>query len=211
MAHILIFGASITYGAWDEEGGWVERLKRFSHQKTLAEGRNNLLVYNLGISGDTTEGLLERFESEVKRRLDQEEKNIIIFSIGVNDSQFVLVQNNTRTSPEKFKENIERLLNIAKKFSSNIIFVGYSPVDESKVDPIPWKPTHSYKNEYIQRYDNIVKKICDKNKILFVGIFKEFMDEDYKSLLEDGVHPNSNGHQKIFEIVKDFLVQNKLI
>lgn len=204
MAHILIFGDSIIYGAWDKEGGWVERLKKFSHQKTLAEKRNNLLLYNLGVSGDTTEDLLERFKPETKRRLDEEEENIIIFSIGVNDSQ-INKKNRLLVPPEKFKENIQKLINLSKEVAQKIIFVGFTPVDESKVDPMPWKPTHSYKNECIKEYDNFVKEVCDKNKILFIEIFKEFMKENYKNLLEDGVHPNTEGHQKIFEIVKDFL------
>jgi len=28
MVNILVFGDSITYGAWDEEGGWVQRLRK---------------------------------------------------------------------------------------------------------------------------------------------------------------------------------------
>jgi len=34
---------------------------------------------------------------------------------------------------------------------------------------------------------------------------------DYKGLLEDGLHPNSTGHKKIYEIVKGFLVENRII
>jgi len=30
-------------------------------------------------------------------------------------------------------------------------------------------------------------------------------------LLEDGLHPNSEGHKKIFESVKEFLIKNKII
>ena len=28
MPQISVFGDSITYGAWDREAGWVERLKK---------------------------------------------------------------------------------------------------------------------------------------------------------------------------------------
>lgn len=45
---ILIFGDSITYGAWDSEGGWADRLKRWAHQHYLANG-TKLQVINLGI------------------------------------------------------------------------------------------------------------------------------------------------------------------
>lgn len=37
------------------------------------------------------------------------------------------------------------------------------------------------------------------------------MNLNYFELLEDELHFNTKGHQKIFEIVKDFLVENKII
>lgn len=211
MTHILIFGDSITYGAWDKEGGWAERLKRFSHQKTLSEGKNNLLVYNLGVSGDTSEDILERFEFETKRRLDKEEENIVICSIGINDSQILNAENNPKISLKKHKENIQKLIILSQKFFKKAIFIGLTPVDELKVNPIPWKLTHSYKNELIKKFDNASKEICDKNEISFIEIFEKIIKEDYKNLLEDGLHPNSEGHKKIFEILKDSLIKNKII
>ena len=32
-----------------------------------------------------------------------------------------------------------------------------------------------------------------------------------KEDLEDGLHPNSAGHEKMFQRVKDFLIKNKII
>jgi len=60
---ILVFGDSITWGTADfEHGGWVTRL-------FIELGRDfEIDVYNLGVSGDKTPDLLERFESESKSR-----------------------------------------------------------------------------------------------------------------------------------------------
>jgi len=183
MAQILVFGDSIVYGAWDREGGWVERLRKFLFDKEF-------LVYNLGVSGDTTEDLLNRFEFEAEQRLDENEETIIIFSIGINDT--------LRTSPEKFKENIRKLIGLAQKFTQKIIFVGLTPVDEEKTE---------YKNEYIQQYNEIIKSICSENKLLFIDILGDWQETNYKILLEDGLHPNSQGHEKIFIKVKESLVK----
>jgi len=212
MARILVFGDSIVYGAWDRsrEGGWVQKLRKFLDEKHLTDPDFDYSTYNLGVSGDTTVDLLERFEFETKQRL-KEENGIIIFQIGINDSQFVISQNNLRTSPEKFKENIQKLINIAKKLSSKIVFLGLTPVEDERVNPIPWAPEKSYRNEYVKEYNEIIKSTCSKNKIPFIEIFEEWVKRDYKSLLEDGAHPNSEGHQKIFETVKDFLIRNKII
>ncbi len=68
MSQILIFGDSNTYGAWDPDGGWVARLRKFADEKNM-EGKDYfVLVYNLGIDGDDTSGVLKRIESETVAR-----------------------------------------------------------------------------------------------------------------------------------------------
>lgn len=211
MTRICIFGDSITYGAWDKEGGWVQKLRKFLDKKNLSDSNFYCLVYNLGISGDTTEDLLERFEFELKQRLKEGEEIIIVFDIGVNDSQFLHDKKELRTNPEKFKENIQKLTDLAKKFSQKIVFVGLTPVDESKTNPIPWDTNKSYKNEYIEKYNQIIKSVCEENDVPFIEIFNNLRKLDYKNLLENGLHPNSEGHRKIFKTVKKYLIENKII
>lgn len=208
---ILIFGASTTYGAWDREGGWASRLRKFIDEKNLSNPDFECLVYNLGISGDTTEDLLERFEFETEQRIDDDYETIFIFAIGISDSQFVHGKNNLRTSQQKFRENIKKLISLAKKYSSKIIFVGPSPADEAKTTPVSWNKDVSYKNEYIKEYGEIIKSVCAGNKIDFIEIFDEWMKMDYKKLLEDGLHPNSEGHKIMFETIRDYLTKNKII
>lgn len=121
-------------------------------------------------------------------------------------------QNNFRTSPQKFKENIKKLISQAKEFSPEVIFIGPTPVDEAKTTPVPWDENKFYKNDYLHQYDEIIKSVCQENKILFVEIFNQWIQTDFKQLLDqDGLHPNSKGHEKIFEAVKDFLEGEKLI
>ena len=212
MARICVFGDSIAHGAWDKEGGWVQRLNRFFVEKYLLNPNFYCSVYNLSISGNTTEDLLERFEFEIKQRLKEEEnKTIVIFAIGANDSDFVHSKNDFWVQPEKTKKNIKKFIEITQKFSTEIIFVGLTPAEEEKVNPMPWDTDKYSKNKNIQRYNEIIKSVCEENKIHFIEIFDEFQKTDYKKLLEDGVHPNSEGHQKIFEIVRDFLEEKKII
>ena len=208
---ILIFGDSIIYGRGDcEHEGWVGRMKVFYNREIL-ELEKYLFIYNLGVSADTTKGLIERFEFETKRRLSKKRKNITIFGIGINDSCYSDDKKTLDVSSKQFKKNLQKLINLAWKFSSNIIFIGLTPVDESRTTPISWNANKFYKNEYIQKYNQIIKSVCVENKIHFIEIFDEFQKVDYKKLLEDGLHPNSEGHQKIFEIVKDFLKEKKII
>lgn len=211
MTHILIFGDSISYGAYDKEGGWVQRLRKFTDEKYLASQDIYSFVYNVSISGNDTNNLIERFESEAIRRVEEEEENILIFAIGINDSFFIHSKNGFKVDQDKFKENIEKLIELAREYSSKIIFVGPTPVEEAKTTPIPWDTDKSYKNENIRKYDEIIKSICEEKKVYFIEVFNTLSKLDYNALLEDGAHPNSEGHKKIFEIVRDFLVENKII
>jgi len=211
MVNILVFGDSLAYGAWDLQGGWVQRLRRFLEEKNLADLSESPLVYNLAISGDTSTDLLERFESEIKPRLEEEEETIVIIGIGQNDAQFLHDENRLRTSKEEFRQNLQKLISLAKKFSHKIVFIGLVPVDESKAAPIPWDKNKFYLNKNIREYNRIVKEICEQNEISFVDVFGKFIKTDYKELLYEGLHPNSAGHEKIFGILKVELIKNGII
>lgn len=197
---ICIFGDSITWGASDSErGGRVERLKVYFGEKY------DIDVYNLGISGNATEDLLGRIENESKVR----EPNIIIFAVGVNDAQFVHSTNSNRISDDGFRNNLKKLHEIAKKFTAKIIFVGLTPVDESKTKPIPWNTDKTYTNERIKKFDQIIKNYCSENNLKFIPINDLLNNDD----LIDGLHPNTQGHIKIFERTKpeiEFAAKEKL-
>jgi len=210
MANILIFGDSTTWGAWDIGGGWVQKLRQYVDEKRITKPGKETYVYNLGVSGDTTEDLIERFEYEAKSRLSKEE-TIIIFNIGLNDSQFLNDRESQRIEIKDFEENLKALINIARNFSKKIIFLGLNPVDEKKVDPMPWSPDKSYKQELVKKFNKSIKEVCKRNSTGFIDLFQRLVKEGHKYLLEDGAHPNAEGHQRIFEIVRDYLSENKII
>jgi len=186
---ICIFGDSITWGASDsEKGGWVERLKVYFGEKYDTD------VYNLGVSGDTTDDLLVRVENELKAR----EPNMVVFAIGVNDAQFIHSINSNRISENDFKNNIEKLYGIAKKFTLKIIFVGLTSVDELKTKPIPWDTDKTYTNERINKFDRIIENFCSENNLKFILINDLLNNDD----LIDGLHPSAQGHIKMFERIK---------
>lgn len=209
--NILVFGASTTYGAWDSEGGWVARLRKFLDEKTISSNyRREALVYNLGVSGDKTEDALKRFDAETKARLGHDNEIIVIFHTGINDTIFNQKLNSTEVTPEQFEKNLRNLIKKAKKYSKKIIAVGSMPVDK-RVDPMPWAPGRSYKNEFVGRFDEVMASVSKKEKVHFIEVFKRFIDEDYSSLLADGVHMNDKGHKKLYELVRDYLLKERII
>ena len=190
---ICIFGDSIVWGSWDpEEGGWVSRLRSY-----LETSDYEIRIYNCGVSGNNTDKLLQRFDVEAAAR----EPNIVIFAIGINDSQYANSKNNSRVPIERFQYNLQKLINKAKKFTQKIIFLSLTKVDESKTMPVPWDTTKYYDEENVKKYNSKIKDICNKNNLPFIDIFDLLDNSD----LEDGLHPNQEGHKKIFLKIKDFL------
>lgn len=196
---INIFGDSIAWGAYDREGGWIDRLKRY-----LLKSPNDYdEVYNLGISGDSTEELLRRFRIENEAR----ESDLIIFAIGTNDASYFKPRNENWVPMDKFEKNLLELIAQAKKFTNEIVFVGLLRANDAITAPAPWATDFYYYNKNIEIYNNKLKEICEKNKLLFIEMQDLLSNED----LEDGLHPNSIGHEKIFLRVKDALEANKII
>lgn len=186
---ICIFGASSTWGAWDlEKGGWANRLRLF-----LDAGDYDVETYNLGISGDTTNELLDRFDVETAAR----EPKIIIFSIGGNDSYLVPI--------DQFGNNVEKLIKKAKTYTERILFLGIKRVDETKTNPVPWNENAFYTNAKIEVHDKKLKEVAEKNNAAYLSLADVITADN----LNDGLHPNEQGREKIFNAVKEFLCENK--
>ncbi len=196
---ICIFGDSTAWGAWDmEKGGWVNRLWFYVAKR---DGDDYVEVYNCSISGGTTETILERFENEAKIR----SADALIFQTGGNDASYENTPGNYLVAPEKFRENIEKIIAWAKKITDNIIFMDLKNCNESKTMPVPWIDIY-YTNENIKKYSEIMREVCNKNNVLFLDI-EPLENNDF----DDGLHPSASGHEKIFEQVRDFLIENKWI
>ncbi len=210
MANILVFGDSITYGSWDLEGGWVDRLKHSLLGKSLdSKFEEYFEVYNLGVPGDTTSDLLLRFNREAKSRFGNKDKTVVLFQVGVNDST-VLSSSSRKVSQKEFEKNLTTLIKEGKNYAYFIMFIGLTPVIDEQVSPIPWSPNESYIDSEIKSYDTIIRKVSNKTGVEYLDLFDEISREEYKNYLEDGVHPNSEGHRIIFETVKENLLRHLL-
>ena len=198
---ICIFGDSITWGAVDpENGGWVAQLRRYFE----TNDEYNVSVYNNGISGDNTDDLLIRFKVECVAR----EPQIIIFAIGINDSQYIKTKDNPRVSLEKFQNNLEELINQAKNFSDKIVFISLTRIEEEKLMPIPWIAKEIfYDNDNVAKYNAVIEKVSSEHNLPFIDLLNLLELSD----LSDGLHPNSNGHKKMFLKIKEFLITNKIV
>ena len=209
MKGILCFGDSITFGIGEiPNKSWCGRLKDYFEVK-----RDYNVVYNLGVPGHTSTDILKRFDSEaegrirIKRPLD---KYLVLIAIGTNDCKFngKPEDNNPRITEDQFKKNIQELITKANSYQAKLAFIGLPPVDESRT--LYYEET-CFKSERVKLFNDIIKKVCEENNILFLDIFDIMVKGDYLHLLDDGLHPNSVGYDFMFKHVIKFVESNNLI
>ncbi|MBD3362278.1 hypothetical protein GF362_01005 [Candidatus Dojkabacteria bacterium] len=199
MARICIFGDSIAKGHNDyKNGGWATLLGN-----RLERECNDLSTYNLSISGDTSQNILNRFEIEAKLRNPVG----ILFAYGINDAAINIKSGKTQINLKKFEENTQKLINICRKYSYKAMFLGPTSINQQLLNPVPWIPDTKYGLEKIEKYHTRLKTICKNREEYFIPLIKLLSNSD----LDDGVHPNSQGHKKIFKNIYSFLKDNDLI
>lgn len=211
ITKIFIFGDSIAHGIWDEEmGGWVNRLDMYLKQDKFTAEDNFTEVYNLGVDGDTSENILNRFEFETYHRTIPEQGDVFLIAVGINDAAFLKEQGDNFVPKSQFKENLQYMITLVKKYSERIVFAGLTAIDEKMANPKGC--VACYENKHVGEYNEVIKKVCEENDLIFIDVLSQFKKGNYAELLdEDGLHPNSSGHRKIFEIVRDALEKNKII
>ena len=174
----VLFGDSIT-----EIFNYYEYFYNFSK-------KNNQAVYNRGISGDTSDRLLERLEDNV---LNISPKNLVIL-IGTND--IGLGAPNTMIA-----ENIEEIIHQTKKVlpNINIILEAVYPVNRY-INREAFYTVGTRKNKAIAELNNLLKNAANKNKVNYLDLTDVLSTKDGKLSKEfsyDGLHLNVKG----FEIV----------
>jgi lysophospholipase L1-like esterase len=199
---VLVFGPSAVQGFWDVDGGWVGRLRKHYDKLQMKDFFvEQPCVMNLGISGEETSSLLERMENEAKAR--ENDKGIsFVISVGGNDSS--LEDGQLKSTPEVFKSEAEKLIEKARQYSDKIMFVGLNSCDESLTNPVAWADIY-FRNELRVSFEKITQELCEQQKVPFVPIFEIFykkMTAGEKLLAHDGLHPNSTGHELIFQLIR---------
>jgi len=164
MAKLFFVGDSITVGSWDPKGGWANRLSGKIAKRTDSSCNKSsgfyCRPYNLGVSGDTAPDIVRRFENEVTARIynDAEDDTVqFVFAVGVNDSIYSLDEDMQCYRDEEFLDDLQRIIDMARKLTKNISFIGLLPVDEKLVNPAPWAEEKAYKNDSIKHFDRLLR------------------------------------------------------
>ncbi|MBP2615118.1 SGNH/GDSL hydrolase family protein [Chryseobacterium jejuense] len=193
----LFFGDSITYGEYDGVfGGWVDILKRYALQKFHEGNGDELIVFNLGIGGETTEGLLKRMPVELSAR-NSADGNLVFISYGAND--LAIKEGIQVVNPEQFKNNIITAVQNAQQFSNDIYLVSILPVAKN-IDGVVVSSGKLRSNEAVVAYNKILKDIAGEYSLVYIDFYKALLEDKEILLSADGVHPNEKGYGMMAEI-----------
>jgi len=197
MLKILCFGDSITYGENDPvNGGWVELLKKQFLTKYANSLFQEAFVFNLGIGGETTDGLICRFESEFSSRTHKNQNSIVILSYGAND--IVIHKGKNKVPQQYFERNLLQSIKRAQSLGGRVVLTGILPIADSNDGTVNQHGDIRFSRD-VESYNRLLKNISKENQCQYIDLFAEFKRHSAKSLFcEDGLHPNSEGHQLIF-------------
>lgn len=193
----LFFGDSITYGEYDGIfGGWVDILKRYSLQQFHEGNGDELILFNLGIGGETTEGLLKRIPHELSAR-NSADGNIVFLSHGAND--LAVKEGVQIVDPEKFKSNMSAAIAHAKEYSNEIYLVSILPFSQ-KIDGVVVSSGKKRINEDVVVYNQILKGLAAEHSLGYIDFYAAFLEDKEILLSADGVHPNEKGYGMMAEV-----------
>ncbi len=211
MIQVFIVGSSSAYGVGGNNAGWGDLVKQYLHSRMYnkdGEGEK-YEVYNFAKSGATIDFVKDIFPQQIKQ-YSRGQRNIIIVSVGGNNSKAEDEPDNYVSTPEQYENEMSELLAMLRQYAETVISVGNGFVDESKTNPKPNPLTGGksyFTNKRRQQFSELTKRLCADNNIYFVDI--SVTEEEWLKnyIFDDGLHPNQSGHQLIFDSVKPLIEQ----
>lgn len=194
---IFCFGDSITQGFWDEKGGWADRIRQASLAVGLPQ-QSYTSVFNLGVSGNNSRDVARRLASEIEARRSLNSDMAVIVAVGLNDS--CIDHGNEQVSLVEYRQNLQKIIQLAQTYTSRILLVEATPVDEACTQPVAWGD-YCYSNQRIQQYNQVMHEVAQASDVAVVPMYQIFAKEGAADLLYDGLHPNSTGHEVLHEII----------
>jgi acyl-CoA thioesterase I len=171
---ISVVGDSYVTGYGDPKGlGWVGRVVARTSQDEL-----DLTVHQLGVRGDSTAGVLERWREETGRRLHDGADNRLVVAVGANDVGQGISLARTR-------------LNLANVID-DAVADGLQPF---VIGPAPWLDPAV--NDRLRAVVDAERDVCDRRHVPFVDCYAPLLSHEqwFADLgAGDGMHPGQAGY-----------------
>ena len=147
----------------------------------------DVAVENKGVNGDSTSGMVERFQ----RSVVPEKPNYVAIMGGLNDLF-------TRIPVDDVYKNIIQLTQLTKEAGAEPIMLSTTPVAGSP----PFNATIKELNDRVAEY-------CAANGVRFIDLYSEFLSEGVLAAeySNDGVHISDKGYGKIIQVLTPLFLE----
>ena len=169
---IVGFGDSLMAGYGLGPGeGFPEKL-----QAALQKRGHDVVIANAGVSGDTSSGGLSRLDWSVP-----DGTQLVILELGANDMLRGI-------APEVTEQNLDKMLGRLTERGMAVLLVGM--VAAPNLGP-----------DYADAFNGIFPRLAEKHSVPLYPFFLDGVAADRQFLLEDGMHPNAAGIDRMVERV----------
>ena len=169
---IVGFGDSLMAGYGLQPGeSFPEKL-----QAALKAKAHDVEVANAGVSGDTSSGGLSRLDWSVP-----DGTNLVVLELGANDMLRGI-------QPEVTEANLDSMLGKLKQRNIPVLLIGMRAAPNLGPD-------------YQQAFDAVFPRLAQKHGVPLYPFFLDGVAADRTFLLEDGMHPNAAGIDRMVERV----------
>ncbi len=171
---ICVVGDDLVAGVGDPKSlGWTGRVAaRTPHPA------GGLAVFPLGVPGEGTPGLLERWQTETARRFDDAADNRLVVGLGTADLD-------AGTSLARSRLNLANVLDDAMSRSVRTFVVGPQPGQDAA------------RNERVAELSTAFADVCDRRSVPYVDCYGPLSSHEqwFADLAAgDGTHPGQAGY-----------------
>jgi len=169
-AKIVAFGDSLTAGYQLAPGeSFPEKL-----EAALRAKGHDVVIVNAGVSGDTTSGGLARLDWSVP-----DDTDLVILELGANDML-------RGVSPEITRSNLDAMITRLDQRDIDVLLAGMLAAPNLGPD-------------YAQAFNSIYGDLADRHDLPLYPFFLDGVAAQAGLLLEDGMHPNAEGVDRMVE------------
>jgi acyl-CoA thioesterase-1 len=187
-ARLFFIGDSFINGTGDPSSlGWVGRV--CAQVMTRGPG---LTCYNLGVRGDTTQLIHQRWQREVQCRLAANASAGLVFSFGANDVTLDEHTGQPRVSLTDSLAYAQTILRQAQKFGP-VLLVESPPI---AADPAA--------NQRLTALNQQVITLCNTLTIPYIQTYEALRTHAVwmaEAIANDGAHPRDHGYAALANII----------
>lgn len=143
-------------------------------EAALRKKGHDVVIANAGVSGDTTSGGLSRLDWSVP-----DGTQLVILELGANDML-------RGVTPEITEKNLDAMIGRLKQRGISVLLAGMVSAPNLGAD-------------FAGSFNAIYPRLAEKHGVMLYPFFLDGVAADRKFLLEDGMHPNAAGIDRMVE------------